>query len=240
MQELQTEELVTTKDAFGRQKGLSWFPFAFKRDVLVIGAGGIGSICSFLLGRIGCNIHIFDMDSFEEHNKTGQLVRTQDIGKNKAIVSKEIINEFCDEEVEVEIFTEKYKEDSITNNIVICAVDNMACRALSFKKWKEYLEENPEERKDSLYIDGRLSPNCIQIYCIKGENLSDIAEYENNHLFKDEEIEELDCTMKQTSYSSFMIGSHIIGFLTNFLAPENYSVPFRFEYIIPLNHLETY
>lgn len=236
LQEIETEQ-ITTKDGYSRFKGLSWFNNLYKKDILVIGQGGIGSWCSLLLARAGATLHTFDMDNFEAHNKSGQLVRNQDIGKNKAVALYDIITDFC-EENSTTVYTEKYTKDSITNNIVIMGVDNMEARKTGFKNWVEFLNENPEERENSLFIDGRLSATSLQIFCIKGNDLENIAIYQNLHLFDDKDVQEEECTMKQTSHCATMIASHMVAFLTNFLAPENYDVPFYYSYLIPLNFTE--
>ncbi len=236
--EQQLTKEITTKDSYSRFKGLSWFSNIYKKDILVIGQGGIGSWCSFLLARAGATLYTFDFDTFEAHNKSGQLVRNQDVGKNKAEALKSIIGEFCDEEVEVNESTEKYTYDSITSNIVVMGVDNMEARKIGFQNWEKYLEENPEERNNSLFIDGRLSATSLQIFCIKGNDLSSIYNYRDNFLFSDAEVQDEECTMKQTSHCAAMIASHMVAFLTNFLAPENYDVPFYYSYLIPLNFTE--
>src|SRR6187402_2918111 len=137
---LQSEaELVS--DSYGRFKGMSWFPAIYKKDIIVIGQGGIGSWVSLLLARAGASLHTFDMDSFEKHNMSGQLVRNFDVGKNKATAISDVIKGFCDEGTEITTYTEKYTLESISNNIVVMGVDNMEARKIGFQNWVNYLEE---------------------------------------------------------------------------------------------------
>ena len=228
-------EAVIEKDSYSRFKGMNWFQNIYKKDILVIGSGGIASWLNLLLGRCGANLHIFDFDVVESHNISGQLFKTSDSGKYKVDAITQIIKEFCDSSTEITVYPEKYTSDSITNNIVIMGVDNMEARKTGFENWVKYLEENPEEKENSLFIDGRLSATVMQIFCIRGNDLSAIYKYQSEHLFNDNEVQDEECTMKQTSHCAAMIASHMVGFLTNFLSPDNYSVPFFYEYIIPLN-----
>lgn len=236
------EEIVeiTEKAEYSRFKGADWFSNIYQKDVLVIGSGGISSWTNLLLARCGANIHVFDYDLVESHNISGQLFKTKDANKPKVEAIKQIISEFCDNEVIVETYQEKYDVGSISNNIVIMGVDNMEARKNGFNNWLNFLEENPNEKDKSIFIDGRLSMNVIQIFCIRGNNLSSIENYKNNHLPSDSEVPDEECTTKQTSHCAAMIASHIVAFLTNFLSEstlEN-SIPFKYEYIIPLNLTE--
>lgn len=232
---LQQIEEIQVSDSYGRFKGMSWFPNIYKKEIIVIGQGGIGSWVSLLLARAGASLHTFDMDSFEKHNMSGQLVRNSDIGKNKAEAINGVIKSFCDESTEVTTYNEKYTKNSITGNIVIMGVDNMETRKVGFENWVNYLEENPEEKENSLFIDGRLSATVLQIFCIKGSDLSSVYKYKEQYLFDDSEVEDLECTTKQTSHLAAMIAGHMVGYLTNFLATENFPVPFFYEFIQPAN-----
>ena len=231
---------TTTKPEYSRFKGANWFENIYRKDILLIGAGGIGSWTALLLGRCGVNLHIYDFDVANDINKAGQLFRDADINTPKVEAIKNIIKEFCDSDVAVETYNEKYVKGSMSNNIVIMGVDNMEARKDGFLNWVEFLNENPEERNNSLFIDGRLSMNVIQIFCVKGNDLSAIENYKTNHLPSDSEVPDEECTTKQTSHCAAMIASHMVAFLTNFLS-NNVSpdaVPFKYEYIIPLNMTE--
>jgi hypothetical protein len=94
------------------------------------------------VARAGCNVHLYDMDTFEDHNMTGQLVRRRDIGKNKAVVAKEIIAEFSPSSI-VEVYPERYTESSPTNEIVLCGFDNMEARKVAFENWAEMVKTHP-------------------------------------------------------------------------------------------------
>lgn len=237
-------QLETVEPQFGRVKGASWFPLLYKKDVMVLGQGGIGSWTALLLSRIGCTLHLFDMDRYEVHNMTGQIVKHDAIGKDKVHAMQEVIAEFspnCD----VVTYSQRYDEDCFTNDIMICGFDNMAARKAAFHNWKRHLSTLPEGiRRNCFFQDGRLLAEQLQIFSIPGDDEERIATYEKDWLFDDKEVEEAECTFKQTSHCAAMIASHMVGFLTNWVANVNMEnngfppirqVPFMYEYLIPAN-----
>lgn len=225
------------KEQYGRVKGASWFSLLYKKDIMVLGQGGIGSWLSLLLSRIGVTLHTFDDDKYEGHNMTGQAVRSKDIGKLKTEAVKDIIAEFSPD---CEVYTNgKYTNDSFSNAVVLCGFDNMNARKLAFKNWKAYVLREAYKR-GCLFIDGRLNPEHMQILCIPGDRPDLIKEYEETYLFDDAAVADLECTFKQTSHSAAMIASHMVAFLTNWVYNSNKTVnvrqvPFYYEYVIPAN-----
>jgi hypothetical protein len=230
---------MTVAPQFGRVKGAEWFPLLHQRDIIVLGQGGIGSWVSFFLSRIGCNLYLFDHDHFEEHNMTGQLVRGKDVNKLKTAAITEIIKEFSPA-CSVIGAEGLYQEDSMVGDIMICGFDNMKARALAFFKWYNHIKTMPmEERKKCFFQDGRLNAELFQIFNIPGDNQQYIDDYSRDMLFSDEDVEEQECTFKQTSHSAAMIAAHMTGFLTNWAINAEdevvRSVPMEYEYMIPLN-----
>lgn len=229
---------------FGRVKGASWFPLLYRRDVLVLGQGGIGSWVSLLLARIGCNLHLFDMDTYEVHNMTGQIMRSDAIGRNKAEAIVDVLIDFCPN-VTAYFYAQRYDEHSFTGNIVICGFDNMIARKVAFQNWKKNLTfHEPEQKRNFFFQDGRLLAEHLQIFSIPGDREDLIEKYEKDWLFDDKEVEEAECTFKQTSHCAAMIASHMVGFLTNWVSnvkmvddgmPAIREVPFMYEYLIPAN-----
>lgn len=230
---------MEVKGQYGRVKGAEWFSSLYKKDILVLGAGGIGSWLSLFLSRLGCNLYIYDMDIYEEHNMTGQAVMQEHIGKLKTEAIKDTIGRFSpDCEVTIE---GEYKEESMSNDIVLCGFDNMKARKIAFDNWKKLVDETPEEGKKSfLFVDGRLNAEHLQIFSIRGDSVENIEKYKKEYLFDDAEVQEQDCTFKQTTHCAGMIASKMVSFLVNWSYNENIapirSVPFFYEYLPPLNY----
>lgn len=237
-------DIATVEPQFGRVKGASWFPLLYKKDVLVLGQGGIGSWTSLLLSRIGCTLHMFDMDSYEDHNMTGQVVPFESIGLNKARAMSMVINKFSPS-CKTSYYPERYEADSFAGEIMICGFDNMVARKVAFNNWKAQLMGMPiADRANYFFQDGRLLAEQLQIFNIPGGDDDRIKRYEDEFLFSDEEVQEADCTFKQTSHCAAMIASHMVGFLTNWVSNVERvkagdkgfrSVPFFYQYLIPAN-----
>lgn len=218
------EEII---ENYSRFKGADWFPFIYKKEVMVLGAGGIGSWTALLLARLGCNLYIFDMDTYDITNMSGQFLELSSIGKNKAEALSDLIKKTCDE-ISIETFGE-YTEESETHHIVFSCFDNMKARKIAFLKWFDHiktLEKDSQERKEAIFIDGRLLAEQWQLFCIK-PNEKEINEYYKNHLFDDKEVAELDCTFKQTSHCAVMLSSNMINQFINHMYNVNAKVPFR-------------
>lgn len=221
----------------GRFKGVDWYP---RGDVytLVGGAGGIGSWLTFLLARAGFKPIVFDFDVLEEHNMSGQLYSKHMIGMQKVDAIKKIVDDFCS--MEITVFNEAVTEETFTNQIVFSAFDNMKARQVLFSKWRDQYQGDP----NAIFIDGRLTAEQMQIFCVVGSKDEHILTYQNNYLFDDSEVDDAPCTVRQTSGSAAMIASHMNGFLTNHMSnvydgSEYRTVPFSWEYFIPMDLLIT-
>jgi hypothetical protein len=112
----------------------------------------------------------------------------------------------------------------------------MAARKTFFEKWLEHVEDKPvEEQKKCLYLDGRLSIDTLQVFCITGDDRFNINRYRSEFLFSDTEADATVCSMKQTTYLACMIGSFIVNLFTNHVANLlnpviPYDLPFFTEY----------
>lgn len=242
-----------TETHISRFKDAPWFP-KDETNVIVGGAGGIGSWLSLLLSRAGFYPIVYDYDRLEEHNLAGQLYTKSDAEANilKVDALKGLCKNFAD--TDITVMSEKYTKDSMSHHYVCCAYDNMQARKETFEAWCNYVKEWQEEnlRLKSLedtgneimdqnipvFIDGRLTAEQMQIFCVTPDR---IEEYKK-HLFDDSEVEDAPCTMKQTSHSAAMIASHMVGFFTNHITNNaegdaTRALPFFWEYFIPLNYI---
>ena len=234
-----------------RFKDAPWFA---KEEINTVigGAGGIGSWLTLLLCRAGFTPVVYDFDRLEEHNLAGQMYSKQDAISNKLKVTalKENCKAFAD--TDINIFSERITEETMSHNYVFSAFDNMKARKDMFGAWKVFVEDwkrslETEEvegplidsyKTTPIFIDGRLRAEQMQIFCVTPNN---IEAYEA-HLFDDTEVEDAPCTLKQTSHSAAMIASHMVAFFTNHLTNNNAkdierNVPFLWEYFIPLDYL---
>jgi molybdopterin/thiamine biosynthesis adenylyltransferase len=221
------------ENKFNRFKDAPWFP---KEDthIIVGGAGGIGSWLTIMLTRIGYKVHVFDFDTLEEHNLGGQLFSRKQVGKSKVNALSENVHYFCQEDLYEH--NEKIDENTSTNNFAFSAFDNMKARKDMFKSWSE----NYAEDENAIFIDGRLTAEQLQIFCVTKDNIEKYKE----HLFDDSEVEDAPCTFKQTSHSAAMIASHMTAFFTNHYTNvlnknKDRNVPFFWEYYIPIDYLNS-
>ena len=233
-----------------RFKDAPWFPKE-ETNVIVGGAGGIGSWLTLMLSRAGFFPIVYDFDILEEHNLAGQLYTKSDAEAMvpKVDALKGLCKQFAD--TDITVMNERYTKDSMSHNYVFSAFDNMQARKDMFAAWKEYVKEW-EDFKDivdaahipnislsePIFIDGRLTAEQMQIFCVTPDK---IEEYEK-HLFDDTEVQDAPCTMKQTSHSAAMIASHMVGFFTNHMTnnavkDKDRTVPFFWEYFIPINYI---
>ena len=239
-----------TEEHSSRFKDAPWFPKE-ETNVIVGGAGGIGSWLTLLLSRAGFYPVVYDFDVLEGHNLAGQLYTQKDaeIGALKVDALKGLCKHFAD--TDITVMAEKYTKDSMTHNYVFSAFDNMQARKDMFAAWKEYVKEWEDFKgiadaahipniplSEPIFIDGRLTAEQMQIFCVTPDK---IEEYEK-HLFDDTEVQDAPCTMKQTSHSAAMIASHMVGFFTNHMTnnavkDKDRTVPFFWEYFIPINYI---
>lgn len=238
------------KDQASRFKDAVWFPKE-DMDVIVGGAGGIGSWLTFLLCRLCVpQIYVYDFDILEEHNMSGQLYGPGHIGMPKVSALSQVCKQLADHTINA--MNEKVTADTMATNFMFGAFDNMVARKDIFTAWKGFVadwlavkaeveagtttwEEAGLLPYEPIYIDGRLTLEQIQIFCVTPDR---IEEYESVHLFDDSKVEEVECTLKQTSHTAAMIGGKMVGLFTNHL--ENISegdkartLPFLYQWLTP-------
>ena len=93
----------------------------------------------------------------------------------------------------------------------------MVARRTFFNKWKNHVQSKPEEeRKNCLFIDGRLEAEIFQILCIRGDDEYNIKRYNDEFLFSDLDVNEAVCSYKQTTFCASMIASYMANLLVNF------------------------
>ena len=151
---------------------------------------------------------------------SGQLYSTDDIGSAKVNAMVRMAGQYSSY-YDIFTYNERFNENSTPTKIMICGFDNMAARKDFFNAWKGLVHSLPEqERKECLFIDGRLAAESFQVLCIKGDDTFNMNKYEDKFLFRDSEAEETLCSYKQTTFMANMIGSVMVNLFVNFCANE--------------------
>jgi len=223
-------------DATSRFSGTEWYNEIQKQKVLIAGCGGIGSNLAFQVARMHpAALFLYDNDVVERANMSGQLFSHNDVGKSKVDAVADKINTFTTTE-HVYAISDRFTTTSDSADIMMSGFDNMEARQIFFASWRNHVSSKPEEeRRKCLYLDGRLSVDTLQIFCITGDDTYNMQRYQKDFLFSDREADETICSMKQTTYLACMIGSLMTNLFTNFVAGLldpiiPYDLPFFTEY----------
>jgi hypothetical protein len=223
-------------DATSRFSGTEWYNEIQRKRIIIAGMGGIGSNLAFQIARMHPDaITLYDDDEVERANMSGQLFAHTDVGEFKVnAVANKIFNFTTTEHVMA--VPERFTANSEASDIMMSGFDNMEARKVFFNTWKHHVFLKPiEERRNCLFLDGRLSIDTLQIFCITGDDIDNISRYDTDYLFSDDEADETVCSMKQTTYLACMIGSLMTNLFTNFVANQlnpviPYDLPFFTEY----------
>jgi molybdopterin/thiamine biosynthesis adenylyltransferase len=213
----------------------SWFGKLDRYVVPVIigGAGGIGSWLTLFLSRMlppTSYIILYDFDKVEEVNMAGQLFQMTDVGNLKVEAMRRIAMDFSGYE-KITPMPERYDKESLKSPVMFSCFDNMVARKDMFENWLQEAEKYP----DSIFIDGRLNAEQFQVFYVTLENA---LVYKNKYLFSDDEVEDTNCSYKQTTHFAAAIAAKMVQGFTGFLDPT-YELPFKYEEIGPLFFNET-
>lgn len=245
-QEIPTNSATLLVDeATSRFSSAIWYENIQKKTVILAGVGGIGSYVGFLLARMKpAFMFIYDDDTVEAVNMSGQLYGQSDLGRYKVSALARMIRNYAGYS-SVFAISERFTNESEAGDIMICGFDNMAARRLFFNKWVNHVQSKPEEeRKNCLFIDGRLAAEEFQVLCIKGDDEYNINRYSNEYLFSDAEADETICSYKQTTFCANMIASYMVNLFVNFCANQcepliDRDLPFLTTYNAETMYLKT-
>lgn len=245
-QEIPTNSATLLVDeATSRFSSAIWYENIQKKTVILAGVGGIGSYVGFLLARMKpASMFIYDNDIVEAVNMSGQLYGQSDLGRPKVSALAEMIRNYAGYS-SIFAISERFTDESEASDIMICGFDNMAARKLFFNKWLSHVQSKPkEERKNCLFIDGRLAAEEFQVLCIKGDDEYNINRYNNEFLFSDAEADETICSYKQTTFCANMIASYMVNLFVNFCANQcnpliDRDLPFLTTYNAETMYLKT-
>ena len=245
-QEIPTNSATLLVDeATSRFSSAIWYENIQKKTVILAGVGGIGSYVGFLLARMKpASMFIYDNDIVEAVNMSGQLYGQSDLGRPKVSALAEMIRNYAGYS-SVFAISERFTTESEASDIMICGFDNMAARGLFFNKWVNHVQSKPEkERKNCLFIDGRLAAEEFQVLCIKGDDEYNINRFNNEFLFSDTEADATVCSYKQTTFCANMIASYMVNLFVNFCANQcepliDRDLPFLTTYNAETMYLKT-
>lgn len=232
------EELVRFSDA-------DWFGKIQEKIIVLAGVGGIGSNMAVILAKLNPSaIYIFDDDTVESFNLAGQFYSNEDIGKPKVEALAASVRKYTNYSSIFALNRRFIPGEEIVSDIMVCGFDNMRARRDFFTAWKNHVDQlHDEEKKNCLYIDGRLTADLFQIFCICGTDTFYMEEYVNKYLFNDFEAQREVCSYKQTGFLADMIGAFMVNLIVNFCANQvnpkrNMSLPFMTSYMSSIMFLD--
>ena len=211
-----------------------------KYAAIVGGVGGIGSFLAFFLSRAQIDLYAFDFDTVEPVNLAGQLFSESDLYKSKIEAVSSFLKKYNPGGPAFIGRTERLTSDNyprVVLNAFSC-FDNMEARKTMFESWKLYNGRAAESstipsNNDPfvpIFIDGRLSAEGYQIFCIPANNANRIREYEAKYLFKDTEADAVVCSYKQTTYMASIIAAKMAMYFINQICN---SIPNTFPRVVP-------
>ena len=214
-------ETLLVDEATSRFSSAIWYEKIQEKTIVLAGVGGIGSYVGFLLARMKpASMFIYDDDIVEAVNMSGQLYGQDDIKVAKVTALANMVRNYANYN-SVFAIAEKFTSECEPTDIMICGFDNMEARRVFFIKWTEHVYSRPkEERKNCLFIDGRLAAEEFQILCIRGDDEFNIHRYNKEFLFSDAEADETVCSYKQTTFCANMIASYMVNLFVNFCANQ--------------------
>ena len=164
------QNTITTMidESISRFSSAEWLENVQQSVIILAGVGGIGSYVGYLLGRLKPkSLFIYDDDKVDIVNLSGQLYSSDDIGAFKVDALARTISKYSYNN-NVFAIHEKFTKDTPASDIMICGFDSMYARAQFFSSWCKQVnsKENDEDKKHCLFIDGRLSAEEFQVFCI--------------------------------------------------------------------------
>lgn len=206
-----------------RFRGLDWFPEKqFGHHAIVGGCGGIGSWLCLFLAKSGYNFQVHDPDTIELHNLGGQFFKLSDIGRHKVTSVLSHIRTLGCKGIYSGLSKRIESDFNLNYSVfaVFSAFDNMDARKTLFNAFKEKEECN-------IFIDGRLEAENFQVFCVLKSDENAIKTYEEEYLFNSSEVEDVPCTMKQTSHIAAMIASTMVSLFNNCMSNQNNGMKIR-------------
>lgn len=213
-----------------RFRDADWFSSIenISTPIIVGGAGGIGTWVIMFLSRVLSStkghIVVYDFDTVEEVNMAGQMFSKSQIGLPKVSAISETVSQFSDISI-VSTMNELYTQESFRSPIVFSCFDNMKARKDMFENWKKEMIEADDRAKRAIFIDGRLLAEQFQVFFVTPDKAK---EYEEKYLFDDSEVEDANCSYKQTTHFAAAVAAKMIQGFTNWFS-DAAVLPFYYE-----------
>ena len=243
---VEVPDYTDVRDETTRFSSAEWFEKVKQQIVILAGVGGIGSNAALYLAKLNPKaIYIFDYDTVETVNLAGQFYDFSSVGQYKVDALAESIVRYTNYSSVFACRRAYDMNEEIVGDIMICGFDNMSARRKFFAKWLSNVTSKPEEEKENcLFIDGRLTADELQIFCMTGVDDYYIDKYKSEYLFSDLEAENTVCSFKQTGYLAGFIGSLITNLFVNHCANlsnplRNMPLPFKTSYKADIMYLDT-
>ena len=179
------------------------------RPVSIIGCGSIGSFAAETLAKMGVQkFNLYDGDIVTDVNIGCQRFGWADLGKPKVEAVKELImaNSPVKGEDIVTHFGFIDEKTKLLPIPTVVGVDNMAARSLIWAKLKG---------KAPIIIDGRIGGQIVRVFSATNDYAS--MEYYAQHLYTDEEAEELPCTRRNVCFVANITQGIIGRMMRNFI-----------------------
>lgn len=227
---------VSIDDSTSRFSGTEWYDEMLGKTIMIAGCGGIGSNLAYQIARLKpYSIVLYDDDKVELANMSGQLFKRSDIGNTKVSAVHDMICQYTNM-FNVRAISQRFTESTYPTDIMMCGFDSMNARKTYYHAWKRHLVAIPQEdRKYCFFMDGRLTIDTLQVFCLTGEDTYNMERYEREFLFDDSQADSEVCSQKQTTYLACMIGSIMTNLFINWVANSldpiiPYKLPFFTQY----------
>lgn len=173
-------------------------PEDLRDRIHVIGCGGIGSMASFAVAKLGCtHVSLYDHDTVSDHNLPSQLFRREDVGQPKPVALAATLREFAAAEADA---VEERVGARDLDGLVVVAVDSMAARR---DIWERSVRLRPRVK---LLLDARMGAEVCRLYAIAPCDPDQIRFYEST-LYADDEADPEPCTRRAVVYNTLAIGA---------------------------------
>lgn len=189
---------MTTLVDYKRQTEI-FDPINQKINIIVIGAGSIGSFVTLTLAKLGFNkIKVYDGDKVEIHNIPNQFYQIDDIDRPKVCALQDIVKNFTGIEIKVcRDFLTNPEEQIMKepNTVIIYALDSLEVRKELTEKFKDWPIK---------LVDIRVGGEGWQIYTA---DFTNTTQYEQYRETLNVEVRKLPCGAQSVIYNILNVSS---------------------------------